>query len=63
MYPKIKEMMAEQMKRCMMNIMILERKLKNLQQDKNIQQEELDKCKKNIEYYKSAIGWIDPMER
>lgn len=63
MYPKIKEMMEEQMKRCMMNIAILERKLKNLQQNKNIQQEELDRYKRNIEYYKSAIGWIDPMER
>ena len=63
MYPKIKEIMEEQIKQCMMKISRLESKLKELQQDKNTQEEVLSKYKKNIEYYKSAIGLIDPMER
>lgn len=63
MYPKIEEIMEEQIKQCMMKITRLESKLKELQQDKNTQEEVLSKYKKNIEYYKSAIGWINPMER
>lgn len=63
MYPKIEKIMEEQIKQCMMKIARLESNLKELQKDKNTQEEVLSKYKENIEYYKSAIGLINPMER
>ena len=63
MYPEIKTLMEEEIKNCTMKIYNLESKLKEMQQDKNILQEEIKKYRNAIEYYKSAIGWIDPMER
>ena len=63
MYPELKEKQLQSIRKCFTQLTLFERKLQNLEAEKTTCQQEIEKCKKNIEILKERIGNINPMER
>ena len=63
MYPELKEKQLQSIRKCFTQLTLFERKLQNLETEKTTCQQEIEKCKKNIEILKERIGNINPMER
>lgn len=63
MYPELKEKQLQSIRKIFTQLTLFERKLQNLEAEKNACQQEIEKCRKNIEILKERIGNINPMER